>query len=125
MRSVQIGSNDYLVNPVALSKMGEARSWKPASASTARCRCSDARNDVWEVDADSELDKDGIARNVFELYDAEGDDTISETEWMAGTDRCYPERAEVQVFDDVDGDGDSEIDGDELAERLDVTPLGE
>ena len=79
----------------------------------------------WDEDADSELDADEIAGNAFERWDANGDATISEGEWETAARRWYPEGAHVEVFADYDGDGDSELDLDEFAERFDISVLGE
>lgn len=81
--------------------------------------------DAWNADADSELDRDQIPGNAFRLWDRDGDKRISEEEWRNGTELWYPEDVDVVVFDDADGDGDSELDADEFAERFDVTGLGE
>ena len=81
--------------------------------------------EVWDADADSELDRDEIAGNAFTLWDRDGDGRVSEEEWKASTDLWYPADAEFVVFDDVDGDGDSELDRDEMVERFDLSALGE
>ncbi len=81
--------------------------------------------DAWDADADSELDRDDIAGNAFRLWDRDGDGNVSEQEWRTGTDLWYPDGADLVVFDDVDGDGDSELDRDEFSERFDVSALGE
>lgn len=81
--------------------------------------------DAWNADADSELDRDEIAGNAFRLWDRDGDGKISEEEWRAGTELWYPEDADLVVFDDADGDGDSELDADEFQEPFDVSSLGE
>lgn len=80
--------------------------------------------EAWDADADSELDRDEIEGNVFELYDDDGNGTVSETEWTSAAERLYPKEEELVVFSDLDGDGDSELDADELAEGLDLSPLG-
>lgn len=79
----------------------------------------------WDEDADSELDRDEISSNAFELWDRDADGSISEDEWETATDLWYPDDAAVTVFNDVDGDGDSELDRDEFAERFDYSALGE
>lgn len=79
----------------------------------------------WDVDADSELDRDEITGNAFELWDIDANGTISEGEWQTGVDLWYPDGAEPVVFSDLDNDGDSEVDTDELSERVDLSPLGE
>ncbi len=79
----------------------------------------------WDVDLDSELDRDEIDGNAFGLFDGNGDGTISESEWETGTELWYPGDSDLIVFNDVDGDGDSEIDADEFAERFDFSVLGE
>ena len=81
--------------------------------------------DIWNADADSELDPDQIAGNAFKLWDRDGDKKLSREEWETGAELWYPDDAAVAVFDDVDGDGDSELDVDEFAERFDVSALGE
>ena len=81
--------------------------------------------DAWDVDSDSELDRDEIAGNAFELWDADGNGSVSEVEWKDGTERWYPADVEVTVFGDWDGDGDSELDADEFNENFDVSSLGE
>ncbi|HEV2060617.1 MAG TPA: hypothetical protein VGR11_14775 [Solirubrobacteraceae bacterium] len=81
--------------------------------------------DTWNADADSELDRDQIAGNAFRLWDRDGNRRISEEEWRTGTELWYPEDVDVVVFDDADADGDSELDADEVAERFDVSGLGE
>ena len=81
--------------------------------------------DTWNADADSELDRDQIAGNAFRLWDRDGNGRISEEEWRSGTELWYPEDVDVVVFDDADADGDSELDVDEVAERFDVSGLGE
>lgn len=81
--------------------------------------------DTWNADADSELDRDQIAGNAFRLWDRDGNRRISEEEWRSGTELWYPEDVDVVVFDDADADGDSELDVDEVAERFDVSALGE
>lgn len=80
---------------------------------------------VWDVDADSELDRDEITGNVFQLWDADGNGVVSETEWENGVDLWYPGDAGPVVFRDLDNDGDSELDSDEFSERVDLSPLGE
>jgi Ca2+-binding EF-hand superfamily protein len=79
----------------------------------------------WDVDADSELDRDEITGNAFELWDADTNGTISEDEWETGADLWYPDGAEPVVFNDLDNDGDSEVDADEFAEHVDLSPVGE
>ncbi len=81
--------------------------------------------DAWDIDADSELDRDDIARNAFGLWDRDTNRKISEQEWRTGSELWYPDGAKLVVFDDVDGDGDSELDRDEFSERFDVSALGE
>ena len=81
--------------------------------------------DTWNADADSELDRDQIPGNAFRLWDRDGNKKISEEEWRSGTELWYPENVDVVVFDDADGDGDSELDADEFAERFDISGLGE
>ena len=81
--------------------------------------------DAWNADADSELDPDQIAGNAFRLWDRDGNGRLSQQEWDTGVDLWYPEDADVVVFNDVDGDGDSELDADEFRERFDISALGE
>lgn len=81
--------------------------------------------EAWDADADSELDRDEIAGNAFGLWDRDGNRKISEEEWETATDLWYPEDPDLVVFDDADGDGDSEVDADEFAERFDFSALGE
>lgn len=81
--------------------------------------------EVWDADADSELDRDEIAGNAFRLWDRDGSNTVSEEEWRTGTELWYPTKSKLVVFDDVDDDGDSELDADEFAERFDLSALGE
>ena len=81
--------------------------------------------DAWNADADSELDPDQIAGNAFRLWDRDDNQKLSKEEWETGSELWYPDDAEVIVFDDVDGDGDSELDADEFSERFDVSGLGE
>lgn len=81
--------------------------------------------DAWNADADSELDRDDIAGNAFRLWDRDANKKISEDEWETGSELWYPGGGDVLVFDDVDGDGDSELDPDEFSERFDVSALGE
>jgi hypothetical protein len=86
---------------------------------------ADSVFDSWNADADSELDRDQIPGNAFRLWDRDGNKKISEEEWRSGTELWYPEDVDVVVFDDADGDGDSELDADEFDERFDVSALGE
>lgn len=79
----------------------------------------------WDADADSELDRDEIAGNAFALWDADGNGRISQKEWRQGTVLWYPDDVDYDVFNDWDGDGDSELDSDEFAERFDHSLLGE
>lgn len=79
----------------------------------------------WDADADSELDRDEIAGNAFGLWDRDGNQKISEEEWETATKLWYPEDPDLVVFDDADGDGDSEVDADEFTERFDFSALGE
>ena len=81
--------------------------------------------DAWDADADSELDPDEVSGNAFELWDTDGNGTVSEAEWKAGTALWYPDGARLAVFSDWDSDGDSELDTDEFSERFDVSALGE
>lgn len=81
--------------------------------------------DAWNADADSELDPDQITGNAFKLWDRDGSGKLSVEEWETGADLWYPDNAKVVVFDDADGDGDSELDADEFAERFDASALGE
>lgn len=81
--------------------------------------------DQWDSDADSELDEDEIHGNAFALWDSDGDGTITETEWQTGSELFLPADGEVVAMDDLDGDGDSELDADEFAEGFDVSLLGE
>lgn len=80
---------------------------------------------AWDADADSELDPDEITGNAFELWDADANGTVSQEEWETGADLWYPNEAEPIVFSDLDNDGDSEVDRDEFAEHVDLSPLGE
>lgn len=79
---------------------------------------------AWDIDSDSELDRDEITGNAFELWDADDNGTVSEQEWEDGVELWYPDVAPV-VFSDLDNDGDSEIDVDEFSERIDLSPAGE
>ncbi len=79
----------------------------------------------WDEDADSELDEDELFGNTFSLYDADGNGTISESEWETAADTVFPNDKDLIVFDDFDSDGDSEIDEDEFAERFDFSYIGE
>jgi Ca2+-binding EF-hand superfamily protein len=79
----------------------------------------------WDEDADSEIDEDEISGNAFELWDGDANGTISESEWTSATERWYPEARRPRVFRDWDNDRDSELDRDEVAEHLDLSPLGE
>ena len=81
--------------------------------------------DAWNADADSELDRDEIAGNAFRLWDRDGNKKVSEKEWQTGTELWYPDDVDPVAFADVDADGDSELDADELSERFDVSALGE
>ncbi len=79
----------------------------------------------WDVDRDSELDSDDISGNAFELWDAHDNGTVSEEEWKDGTELWYPANNDRGPFADWDGDGDSELDADEVAEAFDISALGE
>lgn len=79
----------------------------------------------WDIDSDSELDTDEISRNTFEVWDQDRDGIISEEEWQRSAQTWYPNDPDLIVFQDVDGDGDSEIDADEFAEGFDFSVLGE
>lgn len=79
----------------------------------------------WDSDADAELDADEIHGNAFALWDSNGDGTITETEWQTGSELFLPADGEVVAMDDLDGDGDSELDADEFAEGFDLSLLGE
>lgn len=79
----------------------------------------------WDADADSELDSDEIIGNTFEVWDENGNGKIGKDEWENSAERWYPTDVDVIVYDDVDLDGDSEIDADEFAERFDLSALGE
>ena len=79
----------------------------------------------WDEDADSELDADEIAGNAFEHWDADRSGSISMEEWESAARRWYPDGSHVEVFNDYDGDGDSELDADEFSERFDTSILGE
>ena len=81
--------------------------------------------DAWNADADSELDPDQIVGNAFKLWDRDGNQKLSKEEWETGVELWYPDEAGIVVFDDFDGDGDSELDADEFSERFDVSALGE
>lgn len=78
----------------------------------------------WDIDADSELDTDEITGNAFELWDTDGNGTVSQEEWESGVELWFPDLAPV-VFSDLDSDGDSELDIDEFSERIDLSPVGE
>lgn len=78
----------------------------------------------WDIDADSELDAGEITGNAFELWDTDGNGTVSEQEWDSGVELWFPDVAPV-VFSDLDSDGDSELDIDEFSERVDLSPVGE
>lgn len=80
---------------------------------------------AWDEDVDSELDRDDIAFNAFDLWDADKNGKVDAEEWKKGTDLWYPENATLAVFGDWDGDGDSELDRDEFTESFDLSPLGE
>ena len=79
----------------------------------------------WDADADSELDRDEIVGNAFELWDANGDGHLTQAEWKSGSDLWYPNELELSTFGDWDGDGDSELDVDEVREKFDLSALGE
>jgi Ca2+-binding EF-hand superfamily protein len=79
----------------------------------------------WDADADSEVDRDEIAGNAFALWDANSNGAIDVSEWESGAELFFPDTAQVVPLEDVDGDGDSELDEDEFGEQLDYTALGE
>lgn len=79
----------------------------------------------WDVDSDSELDRDDIAGNAFDLWDADDNGKVSEAEWEDGTEFWYPVDENPDAFADWDGDGDSELDVDEVSESLDISIGGE
>lgn len=79
----------------------------------------------WDIDQDSQLDPDDMSRNVFGVWDLDGNGSISQNEWEGSATLSYPNDTDVIVFNDVDFDGDSEIDADEFKERFDFSVLGE
>ncbi len=79
----------------------------------------------WDADTDSELDPDEITANAFEIWDTDANDSITEEEWENSAQLWYPNETDVIVFNDVDEDGDSEVDVDEFAERFDYSVIGE
>ncbi len=81
--------------------------------------------DEWDEDSDSELDPDEIGGNAFDLWDADANGKITQDEWNEGTEVWYPNDSELIVWNDLDRDGDSEIDVDEFTERFDWSVLGE
>lgn len=86
---------------------------------------TDGLFDTWDADRDSELDSDEIAGNAFGLWDIDNNGSVSEEEWKQATELWYPADTRPTVFGDWDGDGDSELDGDEVSERFDLSELGE
>lgn len=64
-----------------------------------------------------EMDREAFATETTELWDADDDDLIGEDEWNEATDR-FGDDIDVGTWSDWDGDGDSELDANEVREGL-------
>jgi len=71
---------------------------------------------------DEGFDREAFRENVREAWDVDGDGSITEQEWQAGTQALYP-NAQVGTYVDWDVDGDGALTQEEMAaadERVDI-----
>lgn len=81
--------------------------------------------EAWDADADSEVDRDEIVGNAFELFDDDADGVVTQEEWETNAPRWLPTGTAIKPLVDVDADGDSELDVDEFSEAFDGDVFGE
>jgi hypothetical protein len=79
--------------------------------------------DDWRADEDEGITREQFAERLHVEWDTNGDDVVSEVEWQEGTDTWFAGDVEDGAWDDWDGDGDSELDANEVAEGLERNGL--
>jgi hypothetical protein len=72
----------------------------------------------WDFDDEDGLTRDEYSRGVHAAWDENGNGNIDETEWRRGSDRVWGVGRYTATWSDWDGDGDSELDLNEVAEGL-------
>lgn len=78
---------------------------------------------AWDVDDEEGLGTEEFGVTTVTVWDADDDDLVSEEEWRAGTDRWFGDDVDYGVWTDWDGDGDSFLDANEVAEGFEVNGL--
>lgn len=78
---------------------------------------------AWDVDDEEGLGTEEFSVTTVTVWDADDDDLVSEEEWRAGTDRWFGDDVDYGVWTDWDGDGDSFLDANEVAEGFEVNGL--
>jgi len=68
------------------------------------------------------LDRDRFSQRVVLIWDSDDDDLVDEDEWREGLNALYGD-GDHGVWADWDGDGDSELDANEVAEALETKNL--
>ena len=78
----------------------------------------------WDTDRNAVIEADEVYGTAFMFWDIDKNGRISEAEWRENAEVWYA-RPVGEAFSDWDGDGDSELDADEFAERFDFSAVGE
>lgn len=77
----------------------------------------------WDLDDEDGLTREEYGEGIFGLWDENDDDRIDESEWRTSSDRVWGAGGPTTVFADWDGDGDSELDLNEVQEGLESEGL--
>ena len=68
-------------------------------------------------------DEESFTETTFSLWDENDDGVLTESEWRESTDRWYGADVDFGVWADWDGDGDSELDANEVRESMEAHGL--
>ena len=77
----------------------------------------------YEANQAEGYDRAEATRMTYELWDVDDDDALTENEWEEGITRWYGSEGDFVTWSDWDGDGDSELDFDEMTEGYETHGL--